>query len=123
MMLLTTGSKFGKWVVRHKATDGKYLCVCACGTEAEVPGTNLTKGRSTQCKRCQNRSWIMRIEPRCRRCGHPKLGHTISLTCPAGTLDNWRGMGYRETRYEAEDEDEQRRRLESQRQLRIQQDT
>ncbi len=53
-MLLTTGSKFGKWVVRHKATDGKYLCVCACGTEAEVPGTNLTKGRSTQCKRCQN---------------------------------------------------------------------
>ena len=45
----------------------------------------------------------LRIEPRCRRCGHPKLGHTISLTCPAGTLDNWRGVGYLETRYEAED--------------------
>ena len=61
MMLLTTGSKFGK---------------------VDMPTH----------------------EPRCRRCGHPKLGHTISLTCPAGTLDNWRGMGYRETRYEAEDE-------------------
>ena len=35
------------------------------------------------------------IERRCRKCGRPKLSHTISLQC-------WRGyaLGYWDTRYE-----------------------
>ena len=43
-------------------------------------------------------------EPRCKMCGHPKVGHSVGLRCPAGTLDNWRGLGYLETKYESKEE-------------------
>lgn len=48
------GQKFGKWIVISKTKSDKdnktrLLCRCECGTEREVLGTVLIRGRSKSC--------------------------------------------------------------------------
>ena len=66
-----TGMRFGKWVVLKDAGMKVYyaatrrysrhmcLCRCDCGTQKEVYRSNLTGGRSTQCKRCKQTTHAM----------------------------------------------------------------
>lgn len=51
-----TGRKFGLWIVHEYVggrPQGKWRCVCACGTEREVSGVNLRTGHSTSCGICK----------------------------------------------------------------------
>ena len=52
--------QFNKWTVQEFAGKNKtgnflYKCVCECGNTAIVPGSNLRKGKSTQCKSCSSK--------------------------------------------------------------------
>lgn len=53
-----TGDTFGKWSVLSRypshGKKTKYLCVCECGTEKLVHGSDLSTGKSRQCKSCGN---------------------------------------------------------------------
>lgn len=53
-----TGMKFGKWTVSHRADDNidnsgnhhvMWHCVCGCGNEKDVRGSNLISGLSKSC--------------------------------------------------------------------------
>lgn len=50
-----TGQIFGRWTVlthaskTDKSGNAYWLCQCACGTQREVVGRSLTRGRSTSC--------------------------------------------------------------------------
>lgn len=59
-ILLKPGDRFGRWTVKgyaglRAACAGSrnrvrvYLCVCDCGREREVRGTDLTRGRTRSC--------------------------------------------------------------------------
>lgn len=53
-----TGQKFGGLTVLGLSVDEPYRkkkwhCVCECGKEVDVTGSNLRSGHSTQCKSCQ----------------------------------------------------------------------
>ena len=61
-----TGMRFGKWVVLkdagkkvhlsggRKSSRHMWLCRCDCGVQKQVYRSNLTEGRSTQCRRCRS---------------------------------------------------------------------
>lgn len=53
-----TGKRFGKWTVIRRLPNRKralmWECKCDCGTIAEIHGTSLKSGTSTQCKNCRN---------------------------------------------------------------------
>lgn len=50
------GDQFGLWtVIRFAGAKAGYVCRCQCGKEAEIPTTNLTKGKSRGCVKCVNR--------------------------------------------------------------------
>jgi len=63
------GKKFGKWEVLGEVKIGKpgkqYECMCECGNISVKSGTELRKGRGTQCRECmyatlydpQKRDW------------------------------------------------------------------
>ena len=60
-----TGRKFGDWTVSHRHTKNKtghamWICVCICGTEREICGTDLTRRNPTGCG--------------CRKHGHARRG-------------------------------------------------
>ena len=44
-----TGKTFGEFKVLKYTGNGKWLCKCSCGKEAEVFGYNLRNGTSTSC--------------------------------------------------------------------------
>lgn len=47
------GQRFGRWaVVAHGAKHRHWLCRCGCGREKYVHASNLTDGKSTQCRQC-----------------------------------------------------------------------
>lgn len=50
-MLLTIGSKFGKWTVKEKSRE-KWLCVCNCGTRRRLTRAALIRGETAQCLKC-----------------------------------------------------------------------
>ena len=43
------GERFGQWTVVRYVKDGYYACLCSCGVERRVSGTNLRNGRSMSC--------------------------------------------------------------------------
>jgi len=51
-----TGKRYGKWSVikrgANRGTAAVWLVQCDCGNQAEVIGTCLRNGESTQCKPC-----------------------------------------------------------------------
>lgn len=53
-----TNQRFGKWTVIRRLPNRKralmWECLCDCGTIAEVHGTSLKSGTSTQCRNCRN---------------------------------------------------------------------
>jgi hypothetical protein len=53
-----TGRRFGLWVVTGarcwKKKSAYYLCRCRCGTEKEIPHSNLVNGTSTGCRHCKH---------------------------------------------------------------------
>ncbi len=52
------GKIFGKWTVlirvHHKKGHWYYLCKCDCGSENTICGSELRRGKTTQCKSCKN---------------------------------------------------------------------
>jgi hypothetical protein len=56
------GLRFNKWKVLDYSHKNKqsgnwyYFCVCDCGNQKVVSGTNLRTGISTQCKSCSNKT-------------------------------------------------------------------
>lgn len=55
------GEKFGKWSVVQKgvSTDAgkvRWVCLCSCGTQKLVVGSDLKGGKSTQCRSCSAKS-------------------------------------------------------------------
>ncbi len=52
------GNVYGNYTVLHKSSKkGKnggtrWVCLCKCGTEHEVAGSDLRKGAATQCRTC-----------------------------------------------------------------------
>lgn len=48
-----TGQKFGEWTVIDYAGNGKWNCVCSCGTHKAVLGKILRNGMSKSCG-CRN---------------------------------------------------------------------
>lgn len=55
-----TGEQYGKLTVKRLVVDDvgkkkKWLCMCKCGNEIVVTGSNLRSGHSTQCKVCKSR--------------------------------------------------------------------
>ena len=58
VLKIENGQRFGMWTVicRNSSTrrghrERLYLCRCDCGQERVVSGTNLARGKSTQCGR------------------------------------------------------------------------
>ncbi len=51
-----SGSVYGSWTLLKIASmrPKKYLCKCSCGNESEVFHSNLTRGLSTRCAKCQS---------------------------------------------------------------------
>lgn len=55
------GQKFNKWTVLEfshshpKSKNYIYKCVCNCGKEGLVSGSNLRNGKSKQCQSCSNK--------------------------------------------------------------------
>lgn len=55
-----SGRTFGSWTVQHRAPDVPtiketiWTCQCSCGSVADVPRSNLMRGRSTQCASCRD---------------------------------------------------------------------
>lgn len=48
-----SGKMFGFWRVEYRAYGRYWRCTCTkCGKEKDVYGTNLTSGKSTGCKQC-----------------------------------------------------------------------
>jgi hypothetical protein len=43
------GRRFGRWKVINYAGYRKWACVCACGTQRDVAGSNLQQGFSRSC--------------------------------------------------------------------------
>lgn len=53
-----TGCRFGAWLVLRRSTTKRkgrtlWLCLCACGTRADVSSYDLRKGKSAQCVTCK----------------------------------------------------------------------
>ena len=54
-----TGRAFGDWTVVGRAPNSAtvnetiWSCRCSCGSTADVPKSNLTRGRSTRCVECR----------------------------------------------------------------------
>ena len=104
-----TGQKFGKWTVLEYVGKSTWLCRCECGTERNIEGANLRRGKTTSCgcisklqydltgqkfgrltvvKRAENKgrqvAWLCQCE-----CGiekvimghHLKSGNTTSCGC------------------------------------------
>lgn len=44
-----TGQKFGEWTVESYAKNGRWNCVCSCGSTQVLSTTDLVKGKSTNC--------------------------------------------------------------------------
>ena len=46
-----TGQRFGRLIAVNRITGGssKWLCLCDCGKERIVYGTNLVNGKTTSC--------------------------------------------------------------------------
>ena len=45
-----TGDTFGEWYVdRYDADNLKYLCVCSCGTQRLIKGSDLVAGKTRSC--------------------------------------------------------------------------
>lgn len=52
-----SGKQFGKWKVIYKSnvkrnTHVQWYCKCECGNTKLIPGSELIRGRTTQCKKC-----------------------------------------------------------------------
>lgn len=54
-----TNQIFGKWTVlyrskKHNINNGTvyWVCQCACGTINDIAGTDLKRGKTTQCRKC-----------------------------------------------------------------------
>lgn len=43
---------FGEWTVVAGPFGHKFLCVCACGTESNVRGAHLLRGKPAHCREC-----------------------------------------------------------------------
>lgn len=45
-----TGDTFGEWYVDHYDADNlKYLCICSCGTQRLIKGSDLAAGKTRSC--------------------------------------------------------------------------
>lgn len=58
-----TGQQFGKWTVIDRVENNKkgaamWLCVCECGRERIVLGTNLRLGRTHGCNFCAKQGGV-----------------------------------------------------------------
>jgi hypothetical protein len=49
-----SGHRFGRWTVLKFSGSKLWECLCDCGRKSEIRGTDLRRGRSTQCKSCSN---------------------------------------------------------------------
>ncbi len=52
-----SGQSFGEWSVIRRGENTKtgqatWVCICSCGLEAQVIGTDLRNGKSTKCLHC-----------------------------------------------------------------------
>lgn len=65
-----SGRTFGSWTVQRRAADVPtiketvWLVRCSCGTEANVPRSNLMRGRSTQCVECRTKAMTRPPRPK-----------------------------------------------------------
>jgi hypothetical protein len=80
-----TGQRFRRWTVLEKADTGhktaRWQCVCDCGVQAIVSGTDLRRGTSTQCRSCASRLHGMLHTPEYKIW----LGIKCRCTCPSAT--------------------------------------
>lgn len=115
-----TNQQFGDWTVRQKVGNtpkgaALWLCICACGREGTVSGTDLRLGKSVRCRSCAVSATSTRhggtgtrlhgiwksMHQRCRNKSNPHYGALgITVCAEWGSFETFRdwalGNGYRD---------------------------
>ena len=98
-----SGSKFGNWTLlkishakRYVAKTGKhkghktvvwyYLCECSCGNKSDVGWPDINQGKSTKCKECHLKEYIVNSQSGIRRFGKENSNYKGSEDVPGRWL-------------------------------------